>query len=488
MAKFNLIEEPWIPVRKKGEILEVSLGEALLEAHVIERIETFSPLEEAVLHRLLLAVLYRALPPIKDVEDARDLLNKGSFDRKAVENYLERWYKRFYLFHEAEPFMQVPDLCTEKLIPWIELVPERVKGHNPTLFDHTTANRFPAGDYATVARALLVHQSFDLAGRIPGLEPNFSAKSGPLVNKAIFLPIGGTLFETLIFNFVPYPFISDDAPIWEEPPLSAGELARLQCRRKFTGVTRTYTWMSRGVRLLDEGNNVKWLAHGPGVEPLEVGWRDPMVAYRQGAKGEALPLRLTMERSFWRDFAALFPAPDGIWPAVLIHALQVAEEWKTTPILHVLGQVSNKADLLDIRREVYPLPKDLLSPTAEAILERGLELAEKMGSALENVAQQVAQGVLGKQVPKDCRQRFVNSLPLLRLYWGGLDLRFPWFLQALTGPGALDIWRRDLKEAACRAWEETRRFVGTEARHLRALVNGERVFLSALRSIKEVKA
>lgn len=60
VRKFNLLEEPWIPVLRGERVKEVSLAEALLEAHTITRIETPSPLEEAALHRLLLAVLHRA--------------------------------------------------------------------------------------------------------------------------------------------------------------------------------------------------------------------------------------------------------------------------------------------------------------------------------------------------------------------------------------------------------------------------------------------
>ena len=61
MEKFNLIDEPWIPVLKGGRVVEVGIGEALLRAHEFARIETPSPLEEAVLHRLLLAVLCAGL-------------------------------------------------------------------------------------------------------------------------------------------------------------------------------------------------------------------------------------------------------------------------------------------------------------------------------------------------------------------------------------------------------------------------------------------
>lgn len=123
MAKFNLIEEPWIPVLRNGKVEEVGIREALVNAHTITRIETPFPLEEAALHRLLLAVLYRALPPVEGKYDALDLLDGGEFDRGSLEGYLEQYQDRFYLFHDTAPFLQIPDLPQEDLLPWSKLLP-----------------------------------------------------------------------------------------------------------------------------------------------------------------------------------------------------------------------------------------------------------------------------------------------------------------------------------------------------------------------------
>jgi CRISPR system Cascade subunit CasA len=80
-AKFSLLEEPWIPVLREGRVEEVGLREALLQAHNITRIETPSPLEEAALHRLLLAVLHRALMGPRRLEDVLDWWRAGRFPR-----------------------------------------------------------------------------------------------------------------------------------------------------------------------------------------------------------------------------------------------------------------------------------------------------------------------------------------------------------------------------------------------------------------------
>ncbi|BCW93363.1 MAG: CRISPR-associated protein CasA/Cse1 [Thermoanaerobaculum sp.] len=481
MPKFNLLDEPWIPVFKDGKVTEVGLAAALLEAHTIERIEVASPLEEAALHRLLLAVLYRALPPVQDVYAAMDVLEKGEFDRGAIAAYLDRYHDRFYLFHERHPFWQIADLPQDEALPWSKLLPELSSGNNPTLFDHTTDENPPVASYAQAARALLVHQNFAPGGLLRRLGVG-SAKDAPLARPAAFLPVGQNLFQTLVLNLVP-----DDCrepPIWETPPLTTRDVTGYATKWPLQGSARVFTWPSRGVLLLDSGGGVRWIAYGPGVEPLDVLWRDPMAAYRQDPKGNVLPLRLSTEKSFWRDFGALLPAAGGQWPGSLQWASSITDRGESSYTLRVLGQVSDQAKLLDIRREVYPLPQGLFSAEAQIILQRGLELAENLGKRLGTVSWHVAQAVLGSK-EKDQLQNFAASLPLRRLYWSELDLEFPSFLLRLRQGGALGFWREQLRTAAVRAWEETRRFLGTEGRHLKALGAGERAFAGALAVLKE---
>ncbi|TFU26514.1 type I-E CRISPR-associated protein Cse1/CasA [Thermus tengchongensis] len=476
MAKFNLLTEPWIPVFQGGRVREVGLAEALLEAHTIARIETPSPLEEVALHRLLLAVLYRALPPLRGGCDALELLEQGGFDRNALQKYLCHYRDRFYLFHDTAPFLQIPDLPDKDPLPWAKLLPEMASGNNPTLFDHTTEENVPLASYAQAARALLVHQAYAPGGLLKRLGVT-SARDAPLARPAAFLAVGENLFQTLVLNLVPQK--DPGMPVWELPPLRTQDVQGHATKWPLEGAARVYAWPSRGVLLLDEGNGVREMAYGPGVEPLEVGFRDPMVAYRLGGEGQVLPLRLSVEKSFWRDFSAMLPAAGGSFPATLAHAVRVAEEMGLRLELRVLGQVSDQAKVLDVRREVYPLPQGFLSPVAEELLQKALELAERVGNALYGVAREVAMGVLGDKDQEELR-RFQDSLPLLRLYWAALDGRFPRFLEGLAQPDAMDRWREEVRQAALRAWEETRAFVGTEGRHLKGLAVGERAMGLAL--------
>lgn len=478
MAKFNLIDEPWIPVLRGGRVVAVGMAEALLNAHTITRIETPSPLEEAALHRLLLAVLYRALPSVKDKYDVLEFLHKGEFDRESIEEYLKRWRDRFYLFHEDAPFLQVPDLPEDDPRPWTSLVPQLASGNNPTLFDHSVDDNPLLISYAEAARALLVHQAFDPGKLLRRMEVT-AVKDAPLARPAVFLVEGENLFQTLILNLVPQE--DPGLPIWERPPLTAQDIRGYATKWPLEGASLAYVWPSRGVLYIDEGSGVRWVAYGPGVEPVDVAWRDPMAAYRKDKKGNLLVLRLSMDRSFWRDFGAMLPASGGIIPAVLGHAGELRDG---NPSLRVLGQVSDQAKILDIRREVYPFPTDMLTPAGTLLLIEALELAEKTATGLGKVAWWLAREVLGDRDATEL-QNFSSSLPLMRLYWHQLDLDFPRFLDHLGRADALAFWRQCLRDAAMRAWGETQRFVGTEARHLKALAEAGKSVAMVLASLEK---
>jgi CRISPR system Cascade subunit CasA len=78
MSRFNLIDEPWIPVRDlRGNRKELGIKETLLRSRELASIEHSSPLVVAALHRFLLAVLYRALEGPTDIEEAKALSLKG---------------------------------------------------------------------------------------------------------------------------------------------------------------------------------------------------------------------------------------------------------------------------------------------------------------------------------------------------------------------------------------------------------------------------
>lgn len=493
LRKFNLLEEPWIPVRRGEQVEEVGLATALLQAPELSGIETPSPLVEAALHRLLLAVLHRAINGPRDLNASLDLLVNGSFPKSDLESYFHKHYDRFFLFHPTAPFWQIADLPeSPPPLPWNRLLPEIASGHNPTLFDHTVEDeaRLAPLSYGAAARALVVHQTFAPGGLLRRFGVT-AAKDAPLARAAVFLPTGPNLFATLVLNLVA-PYKPDgDAPIWEVAPLRLKDVEKGATQWPLDGVTRVYTWPTRGIRFLDEGDGVRFMAYGPGITPLEAAFRDPMVAYRR-ADGEDLePLRLRVDKSFWRDFAATLPQARGELAATVIHATELSRSarllhaYPCPMTLRVLGQVTDQAKLLDVRREVYPLPPDFLTSLGKTQLYEAIRQAEELGQQLHQAAQKIAQALLGSGDFRE-REAFVRSIPLLRRYWAELDRAFLELVGVLGKEEALAFWQRCLRGAALAAWQETRRCLGTQARHLRSLVEGERVVLAAVGRLKGV--
>ena len=295
-----------------------------------------------------------------------------------------------------------------------------------------------------------------------------STKAGPLAAAAAFVAEGRTLFETLLLNLVPYSG-GDDEPIWETPPLRLQDDHGYHTAWPRSGITRLYTWMTRGIRFLDEGSGVRRMAYGPGVQPIDTGVteRDPMVGYRLTKKGELVAVRLSIEKSLWRDFSAMLPEAAGILPATLQHASKWAQTIGRRAGVRVLGQVSDQSKLFDVRREVYPLPADL-GPRVREDLRGVVELAEETGRRLDGVGWSLASTLI-RSTDRNALEALRRSLPLLPTYWAVLDSTFPHTFANLGSPNALAQWRQALARAVDRAWETTRAAVGQTPTALRAI-------------------
>ena len=163
MSHFNLIDEPWIPIRDLlGARREVGMKEALLCASEIAEIEDASPLVVAALYRFLLAVLYRAFEGPKDIEDARNLFREGVPSSK-IEEYLEKWRERFYLFDDTYPFGQIASVWSEEFRSWTTLAAEHNADNAKVLFDHVDTRNAGPISCASAIRWLLATHTFSVS-------------------------------------------------------------------------------------------------------------------------------------------------------------------------------------------------------------------------------------------------------------------------------------------------------------------------------------
>jgi CRISPR system Cascade subunit CasA len=80
-AAFDLVQEPWIAVTRGGVRVEVSLLEALTDAHLIDGLAIDQPLETvAVFRQVLLPVVLDALGPPRDEGEWARRWEAGALD------------------------------------------------------------------------------------------------------------------------------------------------------------------------------------------------------------------------------------------------------------------------------------------------------------------------------------------------------------------------------------------------------------------------
>lgn len=492
MSSFNVAFEPWIPVRVRGHLELYSLEQTLLQAQEIERLEDASPLVTVAVHRLLLAVLHRALDGPLDTEECADWLVEGAFPRKAVQTYLRTWSERgrFDLFDAERPFYQTPAFIS-KAKSVAQLAAELASGTNKLLFDHTHEDDPPALSPAIAVRLLLARQMLAIPEGA-GYSPS------PIGGAAVVVPQGTNLLETLCFNLVPYAAGSDDKPVWE------ADEGKPDVNQPILGLTHRYTWVSRLIRLepevSEEGTKVRFLHYGPACKLKEgaVFNPDPMLAYRvvDEKSGERRAVSFRRDRALWRDFTALLPQSGNLAPSVLNHAAELLSRLGRQEVLQmlVLGATNDKAKFEFWRSERYALPEALsANRTGDvyAVLKEALERAEGLGKTLYAASYTLARKLLshGERDPDPTDvKRMVSGFPTAAAYWGELDRNFPELLNHLTADfeplDAQRFWIDRLLGASDRAWTLTRRAAGDDAFALRALYSAEGALLAARKRLR----
>ncbi len=94
--EYNLLDEPWIPVRLiDGTITDVGLLELLRRTTDIADLACELPTQSIAIQRLILAIAYRVATP-RDARDWARQWDDGAPTEQMIE-YLERWRDRFEL-------------------------------------------------------------------------------------------------------------------------------------------------------------------------------------------------------------------------------------------------------------------------------------------------------------------------------------------------------------------------------------------------------
>lgn len=335
--EFNLLDEPWIPVRLlDGTIADVGLLELLRRTTDIADLACELPTQSIAIQRLVLAIAYRVAPP----GDARDWARQwddGAPTERMIE-YLERWRDRFYLFGGRFPFMQVADLRTAKdSVSGLEKLIADVP--NGEQFFTTRHGRALACIPPSEAARWLVHaQAYDPSGIRSGAVGDSQVKGGkgyPIGpswcgHLGLVWLKGKDLDETLVLNLIP----ADAAGLrgvessnewgacsWEaaEPENAVrGDYSLLDPSGtpRDVSIPRLLTWHSRRIRLVGDSSGVTGvvLAQGDKLAPQEMRLYEPQSLWRystpQSKKFKTdvyMPRKFEAGRALWRNLPGTLP-------------------------------------------------------------------------------------------------------------------------------------------------------------------------------------
>ena len=485
--RFNLIDEPWLPVRlHDGEIVEWGLLELFQKADAIHSLAETSPPSLIAEYRLLLAITHRALSAKVGTWKDKDRAHwfQHGLPEGALAEYLEHWRDRFWVFHPEFPFMQVAALegapeLKGRHKPWTQVSLASATGDTPVMFDHAIDSTPTDIPIELALRHLLGFLQFVPGGTVRVLRD--VEKAGPLSNTAAVLPLGENLRQTLCLALHPAPMgTHQDLPNWEQ---AAATLERIKSEPTLaTGPNDRYTRLTRAVLLQPKSaSHICTLRFAAGLALEDDAHApDPMASYRMG-KDQLIRLGFTEGRAFWRELPSLLPVEPGKAShraAVLGYAsnLQSAMSFDSVyqPLL-VAGLASHQAKLLRWRQEQIVLPAALLQSWDKAhALAVLLQLAETEFKAFRDVAQSLLTQTLPTPDNKDTRARARNLFEAgaaMAVFFGQTERSLAAVMQKVAQddyPAAERLWHQALRQALERSWTEVRRSIGQGPSALRA--------------------
>ncbi len=323
---FDLWSDPWIRVRRHdGTMEDLGILDVLDLSADITRLAGEIPTQDAAILRLLLAILYRAVPV--DGKGPRDKVaidawsevwREGRLPMAPIRAYADRFRERFDLTSSTSPFFQVADLRTAsgRTSGLGKLVAEVPDGATPMF---TRRAEVTSLSLAEAARWVVHCQAFDPSGIKSGAEGDPRVKGGkgyPIGTGwagAIGLVIleGESLFATLMLNLDLSLRSDDDRPVWELPPQGP----QSEESRTPVGPADLLTWQIRRIRLIVDGGRVVdcLISNGDRITLADKFTIEPMSAWRMPKTGpnagHVMPSGHTPERGIWRGLEVTLREP-----------------------------------------------------------------------------------------------------------------------------------------------------------------------------------
>ncbi len=504
--EYNLLDEPWIPVRLlDGTITDVGLLELLRRSTDIADLACELPTQSIAIQRLILAIVYRVATP-RDMQDWVRQWDEGAPTEQMIE-YLERWRDRFYLFGGRFPFMQVADLRTAKnSVSGLEKLIADVP--NGEQFFTTRHGQALACISASEAARWLVHaQAYDPSGIRSGAVGDSQVKGGkgyPIGpawcgHLGLVWLKGKDLDETLVLNLIPAATAelrgidcSTDwgACSWEDPePESSvrGDYSLLDPAGtpKELSIPRLLTWHSRRIRLVGDSSGVTGvvLAQGDKLAPQEMRLYEPQSLWRYSAPQSKkfktdvyMPRKFEAGRALWRNLPGTLPTVATVQgvdkqpkreflPSATLsfhYQLDNASIQATYPKVMRIQAVGvtygpQESTFEDIYSDELTLSVAVMRVEREdlsAEIDRQVRLTEEIARHVGNLAANLARaaGESGEGAGEGARDRAKE------LFFSVVDTDFrAWLAQVDGHEGARDVgrrWEHTLRQCAVDIQEE----------------------------------
>lgn len=413
---FNLLDEPWIPVRWTASATNPPGAPAVGLRELLQRSSDIAGLAvcEPPAHSALLRILYALTARVTDLDEAGpgdwgerrwEVQKAGCLPQERVEAYLSRYRARFFLYDPDghRPWMQDPRLAEQcdggNTAGVNKLIVTRPSGNNHAWFRHGSDL---APDLPTASQAalnLLVWHYYGPSGRISSREVNgvksASMTAGPLRTALSYHPEGDTLFESLLAGLVPpsttvrrtqdlCPWEQDELPDPEKTPgAPAGPCSRLTARSQ------------HALLLVPGGDNgevvadafITW-AYRTGRMPRD----DDFLIWQVSQQGNRYPRPADSQRALWRDLdALLLQHPGGTaqarQPKVFASASEVSESLRVRALgFEQEGQAKDTQFVDGSTPSVLGYVEDLAPRTAPAVGQLR-QLGEMYGRRLNRAVQ-----------------------------------------------------------------------------------------------------
>jgi CRISPR system Cascade subunit CasA len=489
IASFDLVDEPWLPcLMTDGGAEDLGLKQVLLDAHLVRELSLDVPTQFPPVLRLLLAILHRALRQLgtsggpRSTDAWEHLWALGALPGDPISRYLDEHRERFQLFHPTAPFLQVAGLKTgsAEAKPITQLIPFAATGNNAPLFSAARDADPPSLTCGEAARWLLHVHAWDTAGIKTGADgvkggKTYGNPTGPLGRLGVLVPVGRTLWHTLLLNLLVLSkdiSPAGDLPSWEDGPLTAE-----WHERHPRGVLDLYTWPGRRVRLQPEptadGMRVKHAIVTAGDRIADLTTLisfEPHTAWRRNETLEKklkrapvyTPVRHQPGRELWRGLGPILaqaradrPSPEERGPRVLDHLADHAHLLRGERILLSgtgIAYGTQAAVIDETYADTMPLPVAVLADRGgdwEATALDAVRVAEEAATALATLAANLARAAgCDEDGLLTGRRRVARS----SLY-ADLDSRFRRWIAELGGSAdepaeALGQWRTEVREQA----------------------------------------